>query len=130
MGKMLVHEAGEALAVVALQQVHQLVDNDVLQAARRFLYQLEIKPDRPAPMLHEPHFVFICLMPQSATATPIAASQRAMSGAASAFSWRRYTPASALTLGPVAARAHAQRDAAVRKQRHPGRPSPYSPSSK
>ena len=43
--QVLIHERDEAAVVVAFQQVHQLVDDDVLQALHRLLGQLQVDPD-------------------------------------------------------------------------------------
>lgn len=42
---MKVHQRMEPVVMMAHEQVHQLVDDDVLEALRRFLRQLEIQPD-------------------------------------------------------------------------------------
>lgn len=46
-GQELVHQSHELLTVPTLQQVHQFVDDDVLQASRVLLRQLGVEPDRP-----------------------------------------------------------------------------------
>nr|WP_035468862.1 hypothetical protein [Geobacter metallireducens] len=49
-----IHEGREPIAMVPLQQVGQLVDDDILQAGGRFLGQLQVQPDPRAVVLQTP----------------------------------------------------------------------------
>lgn len=42
-----VHDRDEAIVMVSLQQVCELVDDDVLKALRRLLGELKVDPDSP-----------------------------------------------------------------------------------
>ena len=44
-GEVAVHQGGEAVVVVALQEVHQLVDDDVFEAVLGLFGQLQVEPE-------------------------------------------------------------------------------------
>jgi hypothetical protein len=46
-GQEAVHRAYELLVVMVFEQMHQFVDDDVLQAVRGFFDQFEVQPDAP-----------------------------------------------------------------------------------
>lgn len=87
----LIHQTGEAVVVMTLQQMRQLMNNDVLQAMHRLLNQLQIQPDAAGcGVLHVPQRVFIRFTPHSTACTPITASHLAGSSGICCFSCRRY----------------------------------------
>ena len=43
--KMFVHQTDKMIVVLALDEVHELMNNQVLQASKRFLCKLQIQPD-------------------------------------------------------------------------------------
>jgi hypothetical protein len=70
----LIHVFPEPMSVMTFQQVSHLMYKDVLEACRRLLGHLQVKPDSAAALLQVPQRVFIVLIPLSATCTPMTGS--------------------------------------------------------
>ncbi len=70
-GQISIHQRLETVIVVALQQMQEFVNNDVLQTLRRLLDQFQVEPDAPGVgVLATPSSESSsCLMPQSLATT-------------------------------------------------------------